>query len=314
MYSIYSDCKNLANNLCGPRETKKIIDTNNQRVPSSTRERRWSLVSNGWAKYKKKEQILHNRSISTSNILNDVGNCEYPPNTIVFDNTEDANANKHTQFEKKCLSASNSYDALADRVESLEETHIPETNRQESLKTHIPNMTTSPSLRISTIPKKRRSFNTDSLPLTEKKQVLHDSQENDNNIEKNTRSPEVKTKQHEPVNCLPEIKTPISFGYMNDEIPSHHQWVSAKKYFENNPTPMYKRRDQQCSYKCQNIDALKTTKPLSNTSLMKLVGSHRKMIVDLNDDQCRASISRLRIENAGMVLAKAKLFEDFNCS
>lgn len=300
--------------MCGTREAKKIIDANNHRIPPSTRERRWSLVSNGWAKYKKKEQILHNRSISISNILNDDGNCVYPPNKLVFDNTEEANANKTNHFHKKCLSASNSYDALADRVESLE-TYIPETDRPESLETNIPHMSTSPSLsQTSTIPKKRRSFNTEFVPLTEKKQVLHASQENDKNITKITRSPEVNSEPLVSVNCLPEIKTPKSFGYMRDEIDSHSQWVSAKKYFENNPTPLYRRRDQQYSSKYQNIGTLKTTKPLSNTSLIKLVGSHRKMVVDLDDDQCRSSISRLRIENAGMVLAKAKLFEDFNCS
>lgn len=340
----FSDSKNTVNNLCGARETKRIIDSNNHRNPTSTRERRWSLVSTGWAKYKKKEQILNNRSISIANMVNEDGN-----------SLEEGHANKPISFEKMCLSATNSYDALADRVESLEthisetdgvgslETHIPETDREESLETHTANtdlvdtlethipetervvslethipetvrvdslethvshLTKSPSSRLTNaIPKKRRSFNKDFLQHTEKKQVLHVSQENDQDIKKNT--PLFNGEPEESVNYFPELKTPKPFGYIKDEIDSHHKWVSAKKYFENNPTPLYRKRDQQFSSKRQ---------PLSNTPFIKPLGSHRKMIVDLDDDQCRSSISRLRIENAGMVLAKAKLFEDFNCS
>lgn len=317
MYS-FSDSKNTVNNLCGARETKRIVDTNNHRNPTSTRERRWSLVSTGWAKYKKKEQILQNRSISIANMVNEDGN-----------SLEGGDAKEPISFEKNCLSTTNSYDALTDRVESLEthipesdraesvethipetnrvdsvETHIPETDRIDSLETHIPHLITSPNSRLANIiPKKRRSFNKDLLQHTEKKQVLHVKQENDQDIEKNT--PPFNAEPQESVNYFPELKTPKPFGYIKDEIDSHPQWVSAKKYFENNQTPFYRKRDQQCSSKRQ---------PLSNTNFIKPLGSHRKMIVDLDDDQCRSSISRLRIENAGMVLAKAKLFEDFNCS
>lgn len=299
----FSDSKSTVNNLCGARETKRMLDTNNHRNPTSTRERRWSLVSSGWAKYKKKEQILQNRSISIANMVDEDGN------------SLEGDAKEPISFEKNCLSATNSYDALTDRVESLEthipetdradsvKTHVPETDRVDSLETHIPHLTTSPNSRLANIiPKKRRSFNKDLLQHTEKKQVLHVKQESDQHIEKNT--PLCNASQ-ESINYFPELKTPKPFGNIKDEIDSHPQWVSAKKYFENNPTPLYRKRDQQCSSKRQ---------PLSNTNFIKPLGSHRKMIVDLDDDQCRSSISRLRIENAGMVLAKAKLFEDFNCS
>ncbi|XP_034475469.1 uncharacterized protein LOC117782555 [Drosophila innubila] len=323
-------------NLAGNQGTSNVTSV----TKSNMEHRRWSLVTAGWSKNNKKENISNNLNISVSDIgIKDQTDFF----TLKVSNSDDL---KPISFTNTCK---NEYDAIMERVASIETQ-----NPSPKVKTHVHQSTCS-------IVKSVEQSNENSGKEAEKAFIKAQSLKKRRSIDKNTvGSPrKIKTlrKTQEPTRIMRHnscYSSPSEFPVnlhlpkakiSNSDIPqktliqhqeSESEWLPAETFFrdlDSFQTPVQKMKVHFES----NNSELKHLKTVSY-SLSKIANSTknnnietrmrsaksvcRNYALKLNsasnivfEDQGRASIARLRTENCGMVLAKAKLFDDFNdCS
>ncbi|XP_017953639.1 uncharacterized protein LOC108649139 [Drosophila navojoa] len=271
-------------------------------------DRRWSLISTGWAKCKKKEKMLHNLNSSVSDAL------------------ENKDPVGEIQSKLDPTISKREYDAITDRLATIS-TNAPQPKLSSE---KIPNSSQTPLEQNNEKCQRqvRRSITKQYANSPVKLRTLQKSNTPTNIVRHKTwhLNSEAKFPSKLPIPKIPDsdkVMTDVSNRTAKQEEPNCEQWLPANIFFQN--SALKENKDQFCTQsqdsallqtpysQFKNKNRIKTvTGPFKTPIGRKKSLAFGSAIHMFDVDQGRESIARLRTENAGMVLAKAKLFDDFS--
>ncbi|XP_017847673.1 uncharacterized protein LOC108603399 isoform X2 [Drosophila busckii] len=319
-------------------------ETNNA---NTIMERRWSLSSSGWTKYKKKDKLVNKLCTSISDILDkDVSpnDKEFISNAIVAKAIEAVDPKKDCTMEKTCDGKTGLvvpirtewHENSLKNCEPLDSIIENKTRRNTLHEFEETNFTPADELTERLYNKLKICKNTDVHPKRSPSLRIKAPQKTQHIVRNKTWHISAATEQHEDlmvsknVNLL-NLKTSGQISLLQKDIDCE-QWLPAESFFKNlscDKTPISKKCDKLSSriqipemsksvfHTVSTVNLISNSKENFQTPMRRTKFQPRcfstKVSAILDEDKGRDSIARLRTENAGMVLAKAKLFNQLNC-